>query len=95
MLPIVPAISEAESKPTHLITPGCAHRVEKFWLPGGGVGGVPGTGVTVVTVVDAGVAELAVPPPQAESTEAITGTSSKLFLRDMGNPHSLTSTAKT
>ena len=37
-----------------------------------------------VGAVDAGAAELAVPPPQAESTEAITGTSSKLFVRNMG-----------
>jgi hypothetical protein len=35
--------------------------------------------------VDPGVAEFAVLPPQAESTEAITGTSSKLFVRNMGN----------
>jgi hypothetical protein len=35
--------------------------------------------------VDPGVAEFAVLPPQADSTEAITGTSSKLFLRNMGN----------
>jgi hypothetical protein len=35
--------------------------------------------------VDPGVAEFAVLPPQADSTEAITGTSSKLFVRNMGN----------
>ena len=36
-------------------------------------------------VVGAGAeAELAVPPPQAESTEASTGTSSKLFARNIG-----------
>ena len=50
LLPKVPDISEAASKPTHLITPGCAHRVEKFWLPTGGI--------DIVTVADA----LAVPP---------------------------------
>ena len=47
--PYVPVILDAESKSTHLITPGCAHRVEKFWLPGGGGGGVPAT----VTVAEA------------------------------------------
>ena len=41
--------------------------------------------VGAVDAADPGVAELAVPPPQAESTEAITGTSSKLFVRNMGN----------
>jgi hypothetical protein len=44
LLPKPPAISEAASKPTHLTTPGCAHRVAKSWLPGGedaGGGGVP------------------------------------------------------
>jgi len=49
LLPYVPAILDAESKSTHLITPGCAHRVEKFWLAGGGGGGVPAT----VTVAEA------------------------------------------
>ena len=37
-----------------------------------------------VGVVAGAAAELAVPPPQAESTEAITGTSSKLFARNIG-----------
>jgi hypothetical protein len=49
LAPIPPAISEAESKPTHRRTPGCAHRVEKLWLPGGGGGGEPAT----VTVAEA------------------------------------------
>jgi len=40
--------------------------------------------VGAVDAADPGVAELAVPPPQAESTEAITGTSSKLFARNIG-----------
>jgi hypothetical protein len=60
LLPIPPAISEVESKPTHRRTPGCAHRVEKFWLPGGGGGGVP-----TVTVVDA----LALPPDPEQLRE--------------------------
>src|SRR5258708_37039467 len=49
--PKPPAISEAESKLTHLRTPGCAHRVLKFWLPGGGVtDGVGGGGAGVALV---------------------------------------------
>src|ERR1051325_7526980 len=36
--PNPPAISAGESKPTHFRTPGCAHRVVKFALLGGGVG---------------------------------------------------------
>jgi len=41
--------------------------------------------VGVVGVVAAGAeAELAVPPPQAESTEASTGTSSMAFARNIG-----------
>jgi len=40
--------------------------------------------VGAVDAAEPGVAELAVPPPQAESTEAITGTSSKLFARNIG-----------
>ena len=36
LLPYVPEISEAASKPTHFITPGRAHRVGKSWLPVGG-----------------------------------------------------------
>ena len=50
LLPYVPEISDAASKPTHFITPGCAHRVEKLCAPTGGV--------DIVTVADA----LAVPP---------------------------------
>jgi hypothetical protein len=50
LLPIVPEISEAASKPTHLITPGWAHRVGKSWLPV--IGG------NTVTITDAFV----VPP---------------------------------
>ena len=46
----VPEISEAASKPTHFITPGCAHRVVKSWLPV--------SGGDTVTVADA----LAAPP---------------------------------
>ena len=37
-----------------------------------------------VGVVAGAEAELAVPPPQAESTEAITGTSSMAFARNIG-----------
>jgi len=37
-----------------------------------------------VGVVAGAEAELAVPPPQAESTEAITGTSSMTFARNIG-----------
>jgi hypothetical protein len=57
LLPYVPEISDAASKPTHFITPGCAHRVGKSRLPVGGV--------DTVTVADA----LAVPldPVQARA----------------------------
>ena len=37
LLPNVPEMSDAASKPTHLITSGCAHRVGKSWLATGGV----------------------------------------------------------
>ena len=149
LLPYVPEISEAVSKPTHLITPGCAHRVEKLCAPTGGdeivtvadallvppepvqarlkvlvlvkatvdwlpeialVPVHPPEAVQEVTLVEDQVsievpplvtdvgfaasdkvgvvagaeAELAVPPPQAESTEAITGTSSMAFARNIG-----------
>jgi len=40
--------------------------------------------VGAVDAADPGVAELAVPPPQAESTEASTGTSSMAFARNIG-----------
>jgi hypothetical protein len=60
LLPIPPAISEAESKPTHLRTPGWLHRVEKFWLPGGG-----GCGVPTVTVAEA----LPLPPEPVQVRE--------------------------
>jgi hypothetical protein len=36
--PYVPEMSAGESKPTHLRTPGCEHRVMKLALLGGGVG---------------------------------------------------------
>jgi len=40
--------------------------------------------VGAVDAADPGVAELAVPPPQAESTKASTGTSSMAFARNIG-----------
>jgi len=55
LLPYVPEISEAVSKPTHLITPGCAHRVEKLCAPTGGD--------EIVTVADA----LLVPPEPVQA----------------------------
>jgi hypothetical protein len=55
LLPYVPAILDAESKSTHLITPGWAHRVGKSWLPV--------TGGDTVTVLDA----LAVPPDPVQA----------------------------
>src|SRR5258708_2296471 len=84
--PKPPAISEAESKLTHLRTPGCAHRVVKFWLPGGGVTGGGGGGGGGG---GAALAALASPtccaaPPQPANAKATRGTNSRVFMRDIG-----------
>src|SRR5258708_22118984 len=67
--PKPPAISEAESKLTHLRTPGCAHRVVKFWLPGGGVtGGGGGSGRVAGLAAPAAPTGCAATPQPANTT---------------------------
>src|SRR4051794_2443640 len=62
LLPYVPAMSAADSKPTHRRTSGCAHRVLKSALlaggvVGGGVGVGPGVGLGVGVAVGVGVGD--------------------------------------
>src|ERR1700694_2124425 len=78
--PYAPAISEAVSKPTHLITPGCAHRIAKSWLPGGGGGGVPCDTVSRLAVDVTSPVQ-----PQAANARANARTIRQAFVRNIGS----------
>src|SRR6185369_6891693 len=70
--PHVPARSDAESKPTHLSTPGCAHLVAKSAVPAGGTGEEGADAAEPSPELP--------PPPQAVSARVKSAASERFFI---------------